>query len=154
VSDSVNPSKALALFHKQISTSGLKSTRQRDLIVETFFRLNQHISTEELLEAVRRENRQVGYATVYRTLKILVEHDMANPRDFGDGITRYDPLLGKSDLHDHLICIDCRRVLEFGDKRLHDLQNEIAFSLGDFEIMRRRLEIYVKCTNKKCSHRP
>ena len=69
---------------------GLRSTDQRKLIVETFFRADNHVSIEELLAQVRIKDRRVGYATVYRTLKLLAECGVANERRFGDGLTRYE----------------------------------------------------------------
>jgi len=145
--------RALQLFHERIGAAGLKSTRQRDVIVETFFVIDQHISVQELHEAVKLTNPGVGYATVYRTMKVLVENGMAQPRDFGDGITRFDPLFGKPDLHDHLICTDCRQVFEFKDEQLDARQKAIAESLGQFELTRRKLELYATCNDPDCPNR-
>lgn len=143
----------LKRFHERIAQEGLKSTRQRDVIVETFFRLNKHISVEELLGAVRESAPHIGYATVYRTLKLLVEYGFAQPRHFGDGQTRFDPLETEDDEHDHLICVDCRRVIEFEDETIQARLRQITRELGDFELSRRRLEIYAKCQIKDCSFR-
>jgi Fur family ferric uptake transcriptional regulator len=146
--------RALELFHERTGAAGLKSTRQRDAIVETFFRVGEHITVQDLYDAVKAEHPRVGYATVYRTMKLLVEHGMAQPRDFGDGITRYDPLLGKPDRHDHLICTDCRQVFEFKDEELDLRQQKMASELGSFRISRRKLELYAACTDPKCERRP
>ncbi|MCA9562659.1 MAG: transcriptional repressor [Myxococcales bacterium] len=146
--------EALELFHSRIGAAGLKSTRQRDAIVAHFFRINQHISVQELHDIVKEENARIGYATVYRTLKLLVDHDLAKPRDFGDGITRFDPLFGKPDLHDHLICVDCRRVFEFKDRELEEKEQAIAERFGSFRVARHKLELYATCTDEQCEHRP
>ena len=89
-------------FHARLQEAGLKSTRQRDTIVRAFFELDQHISADELLDKVREVQSRIGYATVYRTLKLLVEQGFALPKDFGDGITRYDPIHDQDPHHDHL----------------------------------------------------
>ncbi|MFU8802309.1 MAG: Fur family transcriptional regulator, partial [Bradymonadaceae bacterium] len=111
--------EAMEAFYQRLQEAGLKSTRQRDLIVERFFRLDKHISADELLEDVRAHQPRIGYATVYRTLKLLVEQDFALPKDFGDGQTRYDPIHNQDPQHDHLICVDCRKIIEFNDDDLN-----------------------------------
>ena len=122
---------------------GLKSTRQREVILDEFLRVGSHISTEELYLRLRRKNPQLGYATVHRTLKLFAECGIAEQRHFGDGQARYEA----SDLdehHDHLICVACGRIVEFEDPRIERLQEEVAKQHG-FSIERHRLELYGCC---------
>jgi Fur family ferric uptake transcriptional regulator len=122
---------------------GLKSTRQREVILDEFLRVGSHISTEELYLRLRRKNPQLGYATVHRTLKLFAECGIAEQRHFGDGQARYEA----SDLdehHDHLICVTCGRIVEFEDPRIERLQEEVARHHG-FSIERHRLELYGCC---------
>ena len=122
---------------------GLKSTRQREAILDEFLRVGSHISTEELYLRLRRKTPQIGYATVHRTLKLFAECGIAEQRHFGDGQARYEA----SDLdehHDHLICITCGRIVEFEDSRIERLQEEVARQHG-FSIERHRLELYGCC---------
>jgi Fur family ferric uptake transcriptional regulator len=150
--DPVVVSKAMELFHRRLQEGGLKSTRQRDLIVERFFSLNKHISAEELLDAVREDQPRIGYATVYRTLKLLVEQGFAVTKDFGDGFMRYDPVHNDQDPHhDHLICISCRRIIEFNDAALAERAELIAQRLG-FSLRRKKLELYAACQTTDCPH--
>ena len=79
-----------AAFAEFIQRKGLKTTRQRNTIVSTFFRLRGHISVEELLNEVKKANPRIGYATVYRTLHLLVESNLVEERRFGDGLARYE----------------------------------------------------------------
>lgn len=147
-------SEAMKLFHKRLQESGLKSTRQRDLIVERFFSLNKHISAEELLDAVRTDQPRIGYATVYRTLKLLVEQGFAVTKDFGDGFMRYDPVHNDQDPHhDHLICIDCRRIIEFNDPALAERAEAVAARLN-FSLRRKKVELYAACQTIDCPHKP
>lgn len=143
----------LERFNERLSEAGLKSTRQRDAIFETFFRLNKHISVEELLDEVRRTQPRIGYATVYRTLKLLVEHGFATPRQFDDGQTRFDPHTEEEHEHDHLICVDCRRVIEFEDATVNARLGQIVGELGTFSLTRRKLELYARCETTACPHR-
>jgi len=131
-------------FHNRLQDAGLKSTRQRDLIVGSFFDLDQHITVDELLDHVRKVQPRIGYATVYRTLKLLVDQGFALPKEFGDRQTRYDPIHNQNPHHDHLICVDCRRIIEFEDNTLAMHLAEIARSKG-FVLKRKKLEIYASC---------
>lgn len=136
-------------FHKRLQEAGKKSTQQRDVIVERFFRLDQHITADELLEDVREELPRIGYATVYRTLKLLVEQNFALPKDFGDGQTRYDPIHNQDPQHDHLICVDCRKIIEFTDSFVDDRLSELVSDMN-YSIRRKELELYVECELEEC----
>jgi Fur family ferric uptake transcriptional regulator len=126
---------------------GLRSTDQRKLIVETFFRSENHVSIEELLAQVRTHDPKVGYATVYRTLKLLAECGVANERRFGDGLTRYE-LADDASHHDHLICVECGDITEFEEPRIEDLQEKVARKYG-FALRSHKHELYGVCP--KCS---
>ena len=79
-----------ARWEAYLGDKRLNTTAQREAIVEQFFRAPEHISIEELLNRVRRRHPKVGYATVYRTLKLLVDAALASERQFGDGQARYE----------------------------------------------------------------
>ena len=130
-------------FREFMLDKGLKSTRQREAILDEFLRVGSHISTEELYLRLRRKNPRIGYATVHRTLKLFAECGIAEQRHFGDGQARYEA----SDLdehHDHLICVTCGKIVEFEDPRIERLQEEVARQHG-FSIERHRLELYGCC---------
>lgn len=120
----------------------LNVTAQREAIVEQFLRTRDHISIDELLTKVRKRQPRVGYATVYRTLKLLVDSGLAVERQFGDGQARYEVV---GDHHDHLICIKCGLILEFEDAEIERLQDRIAARLGGFTVLRHRHELYGLC---------
>ena len=122
---------------------GLRSTDQRRLIVETFFQAPNHVSIEELLSQVRAQDPKVGYATVYRTLKLLTECGVAFERKFGDGLTRYE-LADDHSHHDHLICIDCGKIIEFEEPQIEELQETIAKRHG-FVVTSHKHEMYGSC---------
>jgi Fur family transcriptional regulator, ferric uptake regulator len=120
----------------------LNTTAQREAIVEQFLRTPDHISIDELLARVRKRHPRVGYATVYRTLKLLVDGGLAVERQFGDGQARYE-VVGEH--HDHLICTSCGLILEFEDNEIEALQEKIAERLGGFAVLRHRHELYGVC---------
>lgn len=134
-----------ALLHEHMVKRGLRSTDQRRLIVETFFTSPNHISIEELLAEVRQKDPRIGYATVYRTLKLLTECGVAYERKFGDGLTRYE-LADESSHHDHLICVDCGKIVEFEEPRFEQLEEEIAARYG-FVIKTHKHELYGSCSD-------
>lgn len=140
---------AMDAFHQRLRDAGLKSTRQRDVIVELFFTLDKHITADELLDEVRQVQPRIGYATVYRTLKLLVEQDLALPKDFGDGQTRYDPIFDQDPGHDHIICVNCRQITEFSDDTINQRIAELAVEIG-FTLRRKKLELYTECHNPEC----
>jgi Fur family ferric uptake transcriptional regulator len=131
---------ALAAY---MARKGLRSTEQRRLIVETFFDAPSHITIEELLAQVRHADPKVGYATVYRTLKLLAESGVAHERQFGDGVTRYE-LADDDAHHDHLICLECHRIIEFEEPRIETLQEDVARRHG-FEVRSHKHELYGVC---------
>ena len=120
----------------------LNTTSQREAIVEQFLRTRDHVSIDELLGKVRKRHPKVGYATVYRTLKLLVDSGLAVERQFGDGQARYEVV---GDHHDHLICVKCGLILEFEDDDIEHLQDKIAVRLGGFTVLRHRHELYGLC---------
>lgn len=127
-----------------MSKNGLRSTEQRRLIVDTFFEAPAHITIEELLGHVRASDPRVGYATVYRTLKLLAESGVAHERRFGDGVTRYEIADEEDEHHDHLICLQCEEILEFEEPRLEELEQEIAARYG-FKVEWHKHELYGVC---------
>src|SRR5512134_2005190 len=81
---------AFAALGEYIAEKGLKHSRQRDRIVETFLAMGGHVSVEELVARVRRIDPRISVATVYRTMKLLADSGLALPRQFGGGQTRYE----------------------------------------------------------------
>jgi Fur family ferric uptake transcriptional regulator len=134
-----------ALLYDHMEKRGLRSTEQRKVIVETFFAAPHHISIEELLAEVRQKDPRVGYATVYRTLKLLTECGVAFERKFGDGLTRYE-LADESSHHDHLICVDCGKIVEFEEPQIEELQETIAKRYG-FTLKTHKHEMYGSCSD-------
>ena len=134
------------LLQKYLHEKGLKSTTQRDAIIDVFFKTNTHINLEELLKRVRRKNPKVGYATVYRTMKLLTGCGVAIERQFGDGQTRYEHIPDDSH-HDHCICVKCGKIMEFENQKIEHLQKEIAEKM-DFTVANHKLELYGFCS--KC----
>lgn len=126
-----------------MSKKKLRSTSQRRLIVDAFFEGGAHVTIEDLLSSVRSRDRGIGYATVYRTLKLLAECGVASERRFGDGLSRYE-LADDDDHHDHLICTVCSTITEFEEPKIERLQESVAARHG-FRVTSHKHEMYGVC---------
>jgi Fur family ferric uptake transcriptional regulator len=136
-----------------ITQNGLKNSRQRDVIIETFIAAEGHLSVDELLERVRRFDPRVGQATVYRTMKLLAASGLAEARQFGDGHARYELTHGDEDEHhDHLICTTCGAIVEFVDREIERLQERVAAAHG-FSIRHHKMELYGVCATCQAKSR-
>lgn len=131
-----------------MASKGLRSTGQRRLVTQVFFKTGGHQSIEDLLSKVRGKDPKVGYATVYRTLKLLVESGIASEHHFGDGFTRYE-ITHLETHHDHLICTECGEIVEFEAPGIERLQDDIAIRYG-FTLESHKHELYGLCKN--CQH--
>jgi Fur family ferric uptake transcriptional regulator len=136
----LNPTR---IFSDYIARQGLKNTPQRRLIIDVFFKSGKHASTEELYDQVRAIDSGVGQATVYRTLRLLCEANLAREMHFGDGTARYEPIADDSH-HDHLICTRCGKNQEVVDETIERLQEELAARYG-FVLTSHRMYLYGLC---------
>lgn len=121
--------KEKQIFLEHIQKAGLRKTGQRDLILEIFLRTEEHLSSEDLYWLVQKEDPAVGHTTVYRTLKLLTEAGLAREVRLGDGKTYYEHHYNH-DHHDHLICTECGKVIEFFSAEIEDLQDKTAEKYG------------------------
>ena len=117
-------------LNNHLAAKGLRRTRQREVIVDTVFASDEHFNAEELLDRVRAVDRTVSRATVYRTLSLMVECGLLRHVDLGRDQTYYDPNFLDKPQHNHLICLDCDRVVEFEDEHIALLNDCITRRLG------------------------
>ncbi|RMG59077.1 MAG: transcriptional repressor [Deltaproteobacteria bacterium] len=132
-------------IEKELRESGKKSSRTRRKVIEVFFSCGGHLSVEDLYREVKQRYPDIGYVTVYRTLKVLEELGYATSLDVGDGSTRFETALRQH--HDHLICTVCGRIYEFFEPEIEVLQNLVARK-NDFRILDHTLHIFGIC--KEC----
>ena len=133
------------VFLKHIQKKGLKRTSQRDLILDVFLRTEEHLSNEDLYRLVKQEDPSVGQTTVYRTLKLLTEAGLAREVRFGDGRTHYEHNY-KHQHHDHMICSECGKIIEFFSAELEALQDAMA-AKHRFEVTQHLLRIIGVCAD-------
>jgi Fur family ferric uptake transcriptional regulator len=131
-------------FRQYLVLSGLKATRQRELIARAFFATNTHISAEALYRRVSGRDRRIGLVTVYRTLKLLKEAGLAHERQFGEGRALFEH--GTKRHHDHMICTHCGKITEFENCEIEELQEQVARRFG-FTLQDHKLELYGQCSD-------
>ena len=134
-------------FQGYLHYKGLKSTRQRDDIVNFFLKEDKHFSVEELYREVKKRDPQIGYATVYRTLKLLVDAGLATRCQFSDGLTRFEPV-HEGEHHDHMVCIKCGKIIEFENDKIEQLQIEEAME-HNFKLTNNKCVLYGYCSKCK-----
>jgi len=113
------------VFLRHIQKQGLKRTSQRDLILDVFLQTEEHVSGEDLYQLVREKDASVGQTTVYRTLRLLTDAGLAREVRFGDGRAHYEHNY-KHQHHDHMICKECGKIIEFYSPELEAIQDAMA----------------------------
>lgn len=115
----------LDIFDKFLRTKRLKHSKPRNDIVEVFLASKGHLTAQELHQHAKSENPSIGFATVYRTLKLLEACGLARSMDYGDGTLRYEPNRFQ---HHHVICTSCSRTVEFLSPELESLLRKVQAS--------------------------
>ena len=135
--------KEKQIFSEHIQKRGLRRTAQRDLILDIFLKTEEHLSSEDLYWLIQKEDASIGHTTVYRTLKLLTDAGLAREVRFGDGKTYYEHHYDHEH-HDHIICTECGRVVEFFSAEIEALQDEMAAKFG-FKLTHHSLRILGLC---------
>jgi Fur family ferric uptake transcriptional regulator len=133
------------IFHQHIQRKGLKRTAQRDLILEVFLRTEDHVSGDDLYRLVHDKDSTVGQTTVYRTLKLLTDAGLAREVRFGDGRAHYEHNY-KHQHHDHMICSECGKIIEFYSPELEAIQDRMA-ARHKFELTSHLLRMIGVCAD-------
>ena len=112
----------ISIFEDFLRTQRLKHSKPRRDIVDVFLASEGHLTAHELYQQVKEHNPSIGFATVYRTLRLLEECGLARTMDYGDGTLRYEPNRFQ---HHHIICTDCNRTIEFLSPELEALLRNV-----------------------------
>jgi len=108
---------------------GFKLTPQRQAIVERVFSTHSHFSADDLHDMMRDSGTPVSKATIYRTLSLLAEGRFVEGLRIGEEMKYYEHVLGHEH-HDHLICVECHKIVEFRSEAIEELQEEIVREHG------------------------
>ena len=142
--DTKPQSSAKQRFLNFLETKNLRVTTPRRAIIDAVFGTEDHFTAEQLLDMARVLDPSVSRATVYRTLPLLTESGLVHEMDFGKDYKIYDPNYANSPNHNHIICDDCDKIVEFESNQLNKLENEISHDLG-FKVKNQQLKITGSC---------
>lgn len=134
----------IRLFARYLREQGLPVTHQREAVAEAVFESHGHLSVDDLEGVLRDRGERIGKATIYRTLDLLVRSRLVEEHDFGEGFKRYEHRLSRQPVHEHLVCLECGKVIEFRSPEMGEMEERVRAELG-FVPARHRLEIYGLC---------
>lgn len=136
---------------KDLRKAGLKVTVPRLKILEILERnAARHMSAEDIYKLLLESNEDIGLATVYRVLTQFEAAGLVTRHHFEDGMAVFE--LNQGSHHDHIVCVDCGRVVEFMDSGIEERQIAAAERMG-FDIRDHSLILYGRCRDPGCPHR-
>ena len=132
----------ITLLKEVLKQEGLRFTKQTLAVWHEIKDSNEHHDADKIYENIKAKNLNVSRATVYRTLDILAKNKFVRKLDVGDGRIRYEAKISK-DHHDHMICLETGKIIEFYDEEIERLQDKIAKKLV-YKIIRHSHQLFVK----------
>ncbi len=139
--------KAIEIFKDFLRRGKYRITPERFEVLEAALQHEGHFGADDLYVKMKNTKSVISRATVYNTLELLAQCELISKRNFGDNMTRFESNF-KRQTHDHLICVDCGRIIEFTDPRIKKIPQEICDNF-DFEFHSYSFNIFGRCKNKK-----
>jgi Fur family ferric uptake transcriptional regulator len=139
--------KAIEIFKDFLKRGKYRITPERFEVLEAALQHEGHFGADDLYVKMKNTKSVISRATVYNTLELLAQCELISKRNFGDNMTRFESNF-KRQTHDHLICVDCGRIIEFTDPRIKKIPQEICDNF-DFEFHSYSFNIFGRCKNKK-----
>ena len=131
------------IFSAYLEQKDLRKTSERFAILEEIYSRTDHFDAEALYVEILKKGFNVSRATVYNTLELLVSCDLVKKHQFGKNQAQYEKSYGYKQ-HDHIICVDCKKVVEFCDPRIHQIKSMMG-DLLNFKITHHSLNLYGVC---------
>ena len=131
------------IFTSFLESKNLRKTNERFRIIDEVYSRSDHFDAESLYIELKKKKLNVSRATVYNTLELLVACDLIKKHQFGKNQAQYEKSYGYKQ-HDHVICVDCRKVVEFCDPRIQQIKTMMG-ELLNFKITHHALNLYGVC---------
>jgi Fur family ferric uptake transcriptional regulator len=143
--------EARKVFLEFLANQNFRKTQERFIILDEIYDSSQHFDAETLYELLKEKNSRVSRATVYNTLSLLEESGVVVKHQFGTNVALYEKAIGYRQ-HDHMVCLDCRKITEFCDPRLGNIQNKVG-ELLHYQITNHSLIFYGHCMDGSCAQK-
>lgn len=121
----LKPKDETESFHRLLDKKGLKFTRERKELIAEILRLKTHFDADGLHEQLKEKGSQISRDTVYRTIPLLLECGVVQ-KSVGDGRREYFERTSVRGHHDHMVCIQCGKIIEFHSSLIEKIQTEVC----------------------------
>ena len=133
----------LQTFQEHLGRQNLKLTRQREEILKAFMAAERHLGIDELYMNLKKQDPTIGRATIFRTVKLLQECGLVAEVGSANGRSKYE-LKADRPHHDHMVCVECGRIIEFQSPMMERFQDASIRRHG-FVALWHRHEIFGRC---------